>query len=202
MGDKLTDKQKMFCKEYLIDLNATQAAIRAGYSEDSAGSIGSENLQKPEIQNEIQRLFDKRGNKLEITAEKVLQELAKLAFVNMEDFITVGNDGYAVVDLSKLTRDQAAAIQEITVDEYQEGKGEQARDVKKVKFKLADKKGSLDLLAKHLKLYTGDGEEVSRPIVIMPTIKTADGKELVFNVGTEPDTTRDAGSPSEAAPSS
>lgn len=53
----LTDKQRRFCEEYLVDLNATQAAIRAGYSEDSAGHIGWENQRKPEIQAEIARLL-------------------------------------------------------------------------------------------------------------------------------------------------
>ena len=58
------------------------------------------------------------------------------------------------VDLSKVTRDQAAAIHEITVDEYMEGKGEDARRVKRTRFKLCDKDRSLELLGKHLKLFT------------------------------------------------
>lgn len=75
MANKLTDKQKMFCREYLIDLNATQAAMRAGYSKKTAGSISTENLQKPLIQAELARLMDKRAAKVEISAEYVLQTI-------------------------------------------------------------------------------------------------------------------------------
>ena len=70
--DKLNPKQKAFCKEYLIDLNATQSAIRAGYSEKTAGSIGQENLTKPDIQEHIQKLMTKRSERTEITADLVL----------------------------------------------------------------------------------------------------------------------------------
>ncbi len=78
MNGKLTKKQELFCKEYLCDLNATQAAIRAGYSEDTAGSIGHENLKKLEIQEEIQRLFDQRAKKVQITADKVLSNIIEI----------------------------------------------------------------------------------------------------------------------------
>ena len=72
---KLTDKQKMFCKEYMVDLNATQAAIRADYSESTSKQIGSENLSKLAIQEEIQRLMSKRAQRVEINAEDVLQDI-------------------------------------------------------------------------------------------------------------------------------
>lgn len=74
MRKGLTEKQKMFVKEYLIDLNATQAAIRAGYSEDSARQIANETLTKPYIQEAIQKAQDKRAEKLDIDAEWVLRE--------------------------------------------------------------------------------------------------------------------------------
>jgi len=69
---KLTEKQKMFCKEYMIDLNATRAAIAAGYSEKTASEMGYENLNKPQIQEYLQKQLDKRSEKVEITAEYVL----------------------------------------------------------------------------------------------------------------------------------
>lgn len=77
---KLTDKQSLFCREYLLDLNATQAAIRAKYSEKTAGAIGNENLQKPEIQAEIIRLNKNREKKTGITPERVIEEFGKIAF--------------------------------------------------------------------------------------------------------------------------
>lgn len=75
MAKPLTAKQKMFCKEYLIDLNAAQAAIRAGYSEKTAKEIGHENLTKPNIADYITTLKIKREEKVEITAESVLKNL-------------------------------------------------------------------------------------------------------------------------------
>lgn len=75
---KLTPKQLMFCKEYLIDLNATQACIRAGYSEKTANRIGAENLSKPVIKEEIDRLKAIREKKVELTAEKVLKDIERV----------------------------------------------------------------------------------------------------------------------------
>lgn len=169
---KLTPKQQLFCKEYLIDLNATQASIRAGYSKKTAGKIGTENLQKPAIQEEIQKQMDKREKRIEITADNVLQEIAKLGFANMIDYVNLLKDGTAVLDFSGLTRDQAAAIQEITVDEYLDrSSDEDGERVKRIKFKLADKKGSLELLGRHLKLFTDKlavgGDEDGAPVEIV-----------------------------------
>jgi phage terminase small subunit len=153
MKDGLTPKQQRFVDEYLIDLNATQAAIRAGYSKDTANEQGSQNLAKLSIQSAIAERQTKLAEKLEITQERVLAEYAKLGFANMLDYVTVQEDGSAYVDLSALTREQAAAIQEMTVDEYTEGKGEDARGVKKVKIKLSDKRGALDSIGKHLGMF-------------------------------------------------
>lgn len=75
---KLTNKQEMFCKEYLIDLNATQAAIRAGYSEKTANVIGPENLAKPCIAICIQELMAKRSEKVGVDAEWVLKGIESL----------------------------------------------------------------------------------------------------------------------------
>ncbi len=72
---KLTAKQEAFIKEYLIDLNSTQAAIRAGYSKNTAAEIGFENLRKPHIKEAVEKALNKRSEKLQITAEYVLQKL-------------------------------------------------------------------------------------------------------------------------------
>ncbi len=72
MPDKLTDKQRAFCEEYIIDLNATQAAIRAGYSEDTAKQTGYENLTKPYLSEYIKTLLNERSKRREITADYVL----------------------------------------------------------------------------------------------------------------------------------
>lgn len=75
----LTDKQQRFCEEYLIDLNATQAAIRAGYSEKTAKDIACENLAKPNIHARIAELKAKRSEKLSIDAEWVLRRLVSIS---------------------------------------------------------------------------------------------------------------------------
>lgn len=73
----LTAKQQRFVEEYMVDLNATQAAIRAGYSEKTAHAIGQENLRKPTIAEEVKKRQEKLGEKAEITAEWVLMELVE-----------------------------------------------------------------------------------------------------------------------------
>lgn len=154
MARPLTPRQAAFIQEYLVDLNATQAAIRAGYSERTARATGAENLTKPDIAAAIQAAQEARAERLQIDADTVLQEIAKLAYVNMRDFIRITPNGDAYIDLSDLTRDQAAALAEITVEDFLDGRSEDAREVRRVKIKLADKKGSLELLGKHLGLFT------------------------------------------------
>jgi phage terminase small subunit len=124
-------------------------------------------LTKSNVQRLIAELSKKQADNLGLTAEKVLRELMLMGFSNMQDYVSIQKDGFAYVDLSKLTREQAAAIQEITTDSYvadsEDDKGEeQGRIVTKVKFKLADKRGSLELLGKHLKLFV-EQTEVSGP---------------------------------------
>lgn len=75
----LTAKQELFAKEYLVDLNATQAAIRAGYSEKTAKEIGCENLTKPNIQEYIKEAMNKRSQKVEIDADYVLRGIKDIA---------------------------------------------------------------------------------------------------------------------------
>lgn len=75
----LTPKQELFCQEYLVDLNATQAAIRAGYSQETAGSIGSENLTKPEILSRVHDLMQARMDRVQIDQDYVLRKLVTVA---------------------------------------------------------------------------------------------------------------------------
>ena len=90
---KLTDKQKRFCEEYVIDLNLTAAAIRAGYSEKTARQIGCENLTKPNIQEYIQRLMDKRAEKANISAENVLNSILEIRDYFMQDSHKLNRNG-------------------------------------------------------------------------------------------------------------
>lgn len=103
---KLTAKQERFCEEYLIDLNATQAAIRAGYSVESAGSIGSENLTKPEIRARIDTAMAERSKRTGINADRVLRELGRIAFLNPTKVI----DFQTAEVLSDASEDDLAVI--------------------------------------------------------------------------------------------
>lgn len=138
----MTKKQKCFIEEYLIDLNATQAAIRAGYSTDTAYSIGNENLKKPEVRACIDKAMAERSKRTGVNADRVVEELAKIAFVNPVD----------VIDTEKATvkKDAApedtAAIQSVKVKTFGEDGVE--REVK-----MADKLKALELLGKHLGMY-------------------------------------------------
>lgn len=150
----MSPKQQRFVEEYLIDLNATQAAIRAGYSAKTAEQQGHQLLKNTSVAAEIGKRSEKRTEKLEITAERVLRELALLGFANMADYMRPGPDGDPYLDFSDLSRDQAAALAEVTVEDFKDGRGEDARDVRRVKFKLADKRAALVDLGRHLKLFT------------------------------------------------
>ena len=82
----LTEKQKRFVAEYLVDLNATQAAIRAGYSERTANRIGAENLTKPDIQAAVKAAIEDRAKRTEVTQDMVVEELRKVAFAKAADY--------------------------------------------------------------------------------------------------------------------
>jgi phage terminase small subunit len=150
----LTAKQQCFVAEYLVDLNATQAAIRAGYSEKTAAAIGCENLSKPAIQAAVAVAMEKRQKRTEVTQDFVIGELLKIARANMMNYMRAGADGDPYLDFSKLTEEQAAALSEVTVDDYVEGRGENSRAVKRVRFKLYDKRAALVDLGRHLGMFT------------------------------------------------
>jgi phage terminase small subunit len=145
-------QQQKFLTAYLKSGNATEAAKIAGYSEKTAAEQGTRLLRNAQIKAAVQKTM----SKLEISAENVLAEIAKLAFSNMGDYVAPSPDGTQLVpDFSKLTRDHMAAIQEITVDESAGGAGDGKRErIQRTKFKLADKGLNLERLGRNLKLFT------------------------------------------------
>ncbi|MCY1388615.1 Terminase small subunit [compost metagenome] len=147
----LTPKQRRFVDEYLIDLSATQAAIRAGYSQKTAGSIGEENLRKPEIAAAIAERMKDREQRTEITQDRVLQELARLAFLDVRKAFNA--DG-SLKPIHELDDDTAAAVAGMDIAEI--GSGEDAIGFVK-KIKLSDKKGALELVMRHLGMVTPKG---------------------------------------------
>lgn len=166
----LTARQKLFVAEYLIDHNAKAAAIRAGYSAKTATQGAGQLMQKPIVRAAIDRAVKKLTKKIDVTVEQVVAELAKIGFANMADYMRVGPSGDPVLDFSKLNRDQSAALSEVTVEDFVDGRGEDARDVRRVKFKLADKRAALVDLGKHLKMFVEKHEHTGKdgaPIFIV-----------------------------------
>lgn len=148
----MTAKQKRFIEEYLIDLNATQAAIRAGYSPDSAADIGSENLRKPDIRARIDKAMAERSKRTGINQDRVLYELAKLAFVNPADVI----DFDEAMIRSDAAEEDLACIQSVKVKTMSGDKG----DMTEREVRMYDKKAALELLGKHLGMFK-DKVEIS-----------------------------------------
>ncbi len=142
---KLTPKQKTFCDEYLIDLNATQAAIRAGYSPDSAKEIGCENLTKPNIRAYIDKEIANRSKRTGINQDRVIRELARIAFVNANDVINM-DEATLKADASE---DDTATIASVKVKTIPTKDGEGVER----EIKLADKLKALELLGKHLGMF-------------------------------------------------
>lgn len=146
----MTDKQERFCEEYMIDLNATQAAVRAGYSPKTANEQGSQLLAKLSIQNRIAQLQAEQSRRTGVSADRVVRELAKIAFVNAADLI----DPKTASLKSDVSHDDLAAVQSVKVKTFGEDGLEQ-------EVKLADKLRALDLLGKHLGMFNGASGDTS-----------------------------------------
>ena len=157
----LTGKQKMFVLEYLVDLNATAAARRAGYSEKTAEIIGHENLRKPNIQAAIGEAQQKREKRTEITSDKVLQQLAKIAFGDIKDFVAfenarverdIGEDEEG--NTIKLIKEYSA----VKIRPSDEVDGTLLAEVSEtkdgLKIKRHDSLKALELIGKHLGMFT------------------------------------------------
>ena len=105
------------------------------------------------IQVRMAEILGVAASKAEVSVESVLRELSLLGFSNMQDYMRAGSNGDPYLDFSGLTREQAAALTEVTVEDFTEGRGENKRDVRRVKFKLADKRAALVDLGKHLGMF-------------------------------------------------
>ena len=148
----LTAKQRVFVQEYLIDLCATRAAIREGYSPKRADAIGHENLRKPEIKAAIQRAMDERATRIEVTQDQVLTEIARVAFSDIRRLF----DGNRLRNVDELDDTAAAAIASIKVVTRNLGEGE----IEHVhEIKLWPKTAALEMAAKHIGLFERDNRQ-------------------------------------------
>src|SRR5574344_471117 len=144
---KLTDKQEKFCYEYVLHLNATKAAINAGYSEKTAYSIGGENLKKPEIQERIRYMQDNLAETAQLSALRVLKEHEKIAYSSIAHMHQTWVERK---DFEELTDDQKACIKSISTKILKKNIGTKEDpeivDVEYVRIELYDKQKALDAI--------------------------------------------------------
>lgn len=163
----MTDKQKRFVEEYLIDLNATQAAIRAGYKPNNADKVGIELLGKTRVSEAIAKAMADRSKRTGVNADRIVTELAKIAFANAGDIIDPVN-GCIKEDA---TPEDLAAIQSIKVKTTDGAKmSSMEREVK-----LSEKTKALELLGKHIGMWNDKIDvNVTLPVVISGDDKLED----------------------------
>lgn len=136
---KLTPRQRRFVAEYLVDLNATQAAVRAGYSAKAAHSTGPRMMANAGVQAAIQAANKRREERTEITADRVLLELGRIALADVGQAF---DENGAVLPLSEMPEDIRRALGGVEHNEFG------------VKLKFLDKTKALELLGKHHRLFT------------------------------------------------
>lgn len=163
-GGGLTPGQRKFVNEYLKDGNATQAAIRAGYAKGSAGQIAAKLLKiakiKAEIEQEQANLIQKIQAETGITLERTLREIARLAFFDPRKLFASDGKPFAI---NELDDDTAASIAGLDVLEEFEGQGKDRKFIGFTKkYKLTDKRASLDMLMKHLGGYKEDNDQAGK----------------------------------------
>lgn len=188
---KLTAKQQRFCDEYLIDLNATQAAIRAGYSKKTARAQGQRMLTNVDIETQISKLQKKRKDRVEITQDRVLQELAYIAFAKATDYARVVERDATVEVNGQLQplynengeRMKYRTVEPILTDELTE---EQKRAIAVIKkgrdgfeIKPYSKDRALELLGKHLGMFTDRVELSGKVNDPFADLTTEDLKKLI-----------------------
>ena len=170
----LNPKQQQFVAEYLVDLNATQAAIRAGYSPKTAGVQGFDLLKKPEIAAAIESLRNEHAKNTGLTVERVLTEAMRLAFFDIRKLTDAeGNP----IPINQLDDDTAAAIQGLELaterSRDEDGSGAVVR-----KYKLADKNAALERLFKHLGLFQKDNDQNNPAKALQALLDVVDGSKL------------------------
>lgn len=162
----LDAREQRFVDEYMVDLDVERAAVAAGYSQSMARSKAYQWVSNSKVKPHVFAAIEGRRKALqaetEVTQERIIAELAKIGFANMADYMKADEEGDPHLDFSSLSRDQAAALSEVTVDEFKEGKDKAARTVRRVKFKLADKRQALCDMGKYLGMFTDRVQPVGK----------------------------------------
>lgn len=150
---KLTAKEERFCREWLTDMNDTQAAIRTGYSKKTSGAIGHELLKKPKIRVEIDRLRHAALMRADLTLDNLINEMKHFGFYSIKDFI---EDSNTIADLSLMTRETLKPVVGIkTTTKYDD----EGRMEKTVELKFVDKRAAVVDLIRHLGGFEKDNQQ-------------------------------------------
>ncbi len=184
----LTVKQQLFVLEYLVDKNATQASIRAGYSKRTANKIGPSLLVKAGIKEAIAAELEKQKARISFTADQVLEELARIGLADMADFIEIDEGGaIRALPLTSLAEGKSRIIKKVREKRVikSTAEGDQILD-STYEFELCDKVKSLELLARNLGLLHDKQEiDMKQPVQITikkfcsrKTAKDADGSQV------------------------
>ena len=153
MAAKSALRHRKFAQEYVIDLNATRAAIAAGYKASSAHVRGCELLKNRKVARLIDSLNSARASKLNLSAEKIDEEVSRLAFSNMANYVRVDENGKPQgISLSELSRDDWAAVQEIREDTTGGAGDGERKAILRTTLKLSDKTKNLELLYRRMGL--------------------------------------------------
>lgn len=165
---ELTPKQRTFVSEYLVDLNATQAAIRAGYSKKTAGTMAQRLIAKSHIREAIKAAQSRREKRTEITQDRVLNELARVAFGNPRAVMSWGPGGLTLRNSADLTEDEAALVAEVRETTTKDGGS--------LALKTHDKMKALELLGKHLGMFDRKPEEIDSGEPAAIEVRVVSGK--------------------------
>lgn len=165
----LTPKMTLFCEEYLVDLNATQAAIRAGYSAKTASEQGARLLANVRVAAHVADLMAERSKRTQITADRVLREYEIIAFGTLDDVAPWDEQGPHLIPSADLPREKRAMVSSIKVKREREwrGKGDNAEpwDVETMEIKPWDKLNALEKLGKHLGMWSDKVEHTGEMTV-------------------------------------
>jgi phage terminase small subunit len=172
---RFTPMQRLFIEAYLIHKNATKAAIAAGFSERSANNQGTRLMANDAIRGEIEARLASTFDRYAITSDRIIRELAKIAFANIGDFIAVQDGGSAIVDFGSATREQMASLKSVEIDERTIDGA--APGVRKVKISMNDKRQALMDLAKIARMLPADRHEHLGP----------GGGSIAFDVNVKPE---------------
>lgn len=160
----LTARQRAFVEHYLVSRNATDAARKAGYAHGKCTRVqASRLLINTIIRQEIDKRQTKQADKLEVTAERIQAEIAKMAFMDMRHYLDA--NGLPLSDFSGLPPEHTAAIRSITVEEFKDGRSDK-REVRRLKFTLGDKEKALEMLAKRFGMLIDKHEHTHQHTVL------------------------------------